>query len=396
MTLEVGSELELEIERLAAGGDGVARCDGRALFVPLAAPGDRLRCRVSEVRRRFARAEIVEILTPGPGRRPAPCPYFGRCGGCTWQHLDEATQARARLEILRDALVRIGHFDRLPAIEWLPSPRAYGYRARARMACSEGAVGFRARRSHEVVDVERCMVLDEDTQRELEALRRDPPSQGEREIRGFGSSALGLQVGRGSFFQANAALWERWAELVAGACGEGDLVVELYAGVGFYTVRLERGFERVIAVERARSGGDLRHNTGADVHQTSAERFAMTQLPELAPDVVLLNPPRSGCDPTVIDALGRTSARRIVYVSCDPATLARDLAPLLASHLVRRIVAIDALPQTHGVESMVVLDSRCGAKIESSTGCEQAGEVLALSNRCWVPAGRREEGTLVE
>ena len=367
MSLEVGDELELVVERLAAGGDGIAHHEGQVVFVARSAPGDRVLALVVELRRRFARAEIVQVLKAGPGRREPPCPYAQSCGGCAWLHLDEATQASARRDILRDALLRIGRLPTLPEIEWLPSPRALGYRARARVARSGGAVGFRARRSHAVVDVERCAVLDPTTQEALEVLRRQPPGEGDVEIRGF-ERPLGLRVSPGSFFQANSALWESWAERVVEVCGRGELAVELYTGVGFYTVRLERAFARVIAVERARSASDLRHNCEVTVEQVSVEKFVLTRLPELEPDLVLLNPPRIGCDPSVIEALADRVPPRIVYVSCDPATLARDISALRDSHLVRRVVAIDALPQTNGVEALVVLDSFARAKIESKAG----------------------------
>src|SRR5262249_52809358 len=116
LSVAPGDELELAIQALAAGGDGVARTDGLAVFVPLAAPGDRVRARVTQVRARFARAEIVELLSPGPGRRSAPCPYYGRCGGCTWQHLDESAQLAARGAIARAALERIAHRTALPQL----------------------------------------------------------------------------------------------------------------------------------------------------------------------------------------------------------------------------------------------------------------------------------------
>jgi 23S rRNA (uracil1939-C5)-methyltransferase len=242
----------------------------------------------------------------------------------------------------------------------LPSPRTLGYRSRARVAVCETAIGFRGASSRNVIDVERCAVLDSDTQQALDDLRRSAHSDvGTRdvEIRGFGGQAAGLRVGVGAFFQANGALWDSWAQTVAAACGEAERIVELYAGVGFYTVHLASRFKRVIAVERARSASDLRYNTDAEVIQMSAEHFCLTQLAGLAPDVVLLNPPRTGCDPVVIDALRSAVPQRTVYVSCDPATLARDIARLGDAFHVSRVVAIDALPQTHHVESLTVLST---------------------------------------
>ena len=218
-------------------------------------------------------------------------------------------------------------------------------------------MGFHQRRAERVVDVDQCVVLDPMTQRELETLRADPPADRDRVvIQGFGSEALGLRVSPGSFFQANGALWQDWRDSVVDACGRGALAVELYAGVGFYTAGLQSRFDRVIAVERASSVADLRVNTKAQVVHKSAEAFAIQGLGGLEPDVLLLNPPRSGCDPCVSDGILESHARRVVYVSCDPPTLARDLSRLADVYHLRRVVVIDAMPQTHHVELFAVLD----------------------------------------
>jgi len=363
LSLAPGDALELEVERLAAGGDGVAHLDGLTVFVPLAAPGDRVQARVVRVQPRFARAEIERVLVAGPARREVPCPYYGRCGGCSWLHLDEAEQARARVAIAREALARIGGIADLPEIEHVPSPKSLGYRSRARVAWERGKVGFRARASREVVDVEACAVLDPATETELSHLRARPPrGHGERELRGYGEAVVvagrRLAVGPSAFFQANRPLWERWQALVVEACGRGESAVELYSGVGFYTVGLVERFARVVAVERSPAARDARVNCPtARVVEEAAEDFASRELAALSPELVLLNPPRAGCHPTVLDALGAARPRRIVYVSCDAATLARDVARLGGRFRVARVVVLDALPQTHHVEIVVVLDS---------------------------------------
>jgi 23S rRNA (uracil1939-C5)-methyltransferase len=362
LSLAPGDELELSVESLAAGGDGVARAAGLTVFVARAAPGDRVRARVTLVRPRFARAEISEILAPGPARREAPCPYYARCGGCSWLHLAEAEQSRARAAIAREALARIAGRPGLPEIEVVTSPRALGYRARARLAYGAGRVGFRARASHEVVDVERCAVLDPETQAALEKLRAARPrGAGELEIRGFGPAVdvagKRLEVAAGAFFQANRSLWERWLELVAEVCGGGELAVELYCGIGFYTSRLCDRFARVIAVELSpEAAASALSNSRAEVTRDSAEHWAPLHLARLRPDLVLLNPPRVGCHRNVSDALRASEAKRIVYVSCEPATFARDLARIGPQFRLRRLVSLDALPQTSHVELVALLE----------------------------------------
>jgi 23S rRNA (uracil1939-C5)-methyltransferase len=362
-SLSVGQRLLLEIDSLAAGGDGTARHEGRVIFVPRTAPGDRVRAEIVRVHRRFARARLLEVGEPGRGRREPPCPHAGACGGCAWMHLEEPVQQAARRDIVRDALERIGRLRDLPEFEEIAAPEPFGYRARARVAYAAGRVGFRAAGSHEIVDVERCLVLDEATQAALGALRSNPPAgAGRVEIRGFGSSVRvagrSYRVGPGAFFQANRPLWDAWLAAVLAACGAGGVAVELYAGVGFYTAGLADRFDRVIAVERSRAARDLARNVPhrVRVEHASAESFATAKLSALTPDLVLLNPPRAGCHRSVSDAIGGARPERIVYVSCEPSTLARDLSRLTSAFRVKRVCVMNALPQTQHVETICTLE----------------------------------------
>ena len=362
MSVQVGAELELAIERLAAGGDGVAHVAGLTVFVPRAAPGDQLRARITRVEPRFARAEIVAVLVPGPSRREAPCPYYGECGGCSWLHLDEAEQSRAREAIVREALVRIAHVESLPGFEHVASPAALHYRSRARLAHARGRVGFRARGSHEIIDIESCAVLDSATETELARVRARPPrGVGELEIRGYGEQLeIGgrvLAVGPSAFFQANRPLWERWRAVVIEACGRGERACELYCGVGFYTQELVLRFARVVAVERSKAARDARSNARAEVVEAACEDWAPCSLEAFAPELVLLNPPRAGCHQMVSDSIRAARPLRVVYVSCEASTLARDIARLGPDFRLARVIVLDALPQTHHVEVVAVLET---------------------------------------
>ena len=361
MRPEVGASVELTIDTLAAGGDGVGRHDGRVIFVPRSAPGDRVQAQLLRLHPRYAHAALVRVLEPGPHRRESPCPYFGSCGGCRWLHLDDAAQEAGRAAILRDALTRIGSMRELPPLTHVRSPRSLGYRSRARVAHARGRVGFRAWHSHEVVDIERCVVFDAETQAELDALQTATPrGSGEIEIRGYSEevevAGRKLHVGPHAFFQANRSLWDRWFEVVVKACGTGQLAVELYAGVGFYTVGVEENFSTLIAVERGAAVHDARRNSKAQVIRAAAESWLPAQVGKLLPDLMLLNPPRSGCDARVIDALRKIAPARVVYVSCEPSTLARDLARLGPNFRLTGLTLLDALPQTHHVESVVTLE----------------------------------------
>jgi len=193
-------------------------------------------------------------------------------------------------------------------------------------------------------------------------LRAAPPAgAGEVEIRGFGAdvevAGKRLEIAAGAFFQANRALWEHWLDVVLDACGRGALAVELYCGVGFYTARLVERFARVVALEGSpAAAANAARNAAAELVAAPAERWAPRNLARLRPELVLLNPPRVGCHINVSDALRGCAALRIVYVSCEPATLARDLARIGPEFRLRRLIALDALPQTHHVEIVAVLE----------------------------------------
>jgi 23S rRNA (uracil1939-C5)-methyltransferase len=378
--------IEVAIESLAAGGEGVAHdASGRVVFVPLAAPGDRVRVRVVEEHVRFARAEIDAVLAEGPSRVAPPCPVFGVCGGCAWQHVDYAAQVAAKRAILGDALARIGGVA-APAIEFVASPQAYGYRGRARVLASGGQIGFRKRRSHDVCAIHHCPLLAAPLDAALAQLAaRAPAEDGEWEL-ALGSDgavrvaklasraqpedrvalrAAGREVAvsSGVFAQANALLLDALATTVLDAAGEGVEALELFAGAGFFTLGLAARFARVVAVESdAAAAIDLAHNGAALRNLRVVESRAETALADpralrLAPDVVVLDPPRGGIGTRATEQLARLGARRIVYVSCDPATLARDLGVLARKRWsLLRVVGFDLFPQTPHVEAIAVLE----------------------------------------
>jgi 23S rRNA (uracil1939-C5)-methyltransferase len=384
--------VDVTIESLAAGGEGIGHdASGRVVFVPFAAPGDRLRVRVVEEQPRFARGEIEAVLAPGADRVTPRCPVFGSCGGCSWQHIDYAAQLEAKRAMLRDALERIGGID-VPTIEFVASPQPYGYRGRARMLVEGGRVGFRKRRSHEVCAITACPLLAPPLDAALAALAAHPPAQGgewelalgsDGAVRRVALAARGpaadriavhvageqFEVSSGVFVQANALLQGALAQTVLDAAGQGGEVLELFAGAGFFTLGLARRFERVAAVESdAAAVQDLSRNCAAAglrqvrVIEAPVEAvLAAIRRHRLAPDVVVLDPPRGGLGPRASQQLARLAAQRIVYVSCDPATLARDLRVLTEKRWsLARVIGFDLFPQTPHVEAVAVL-TRAGA-----------------------------------
>ncbi|MCP5039391.1 MAG: class I SAM-dependent RNA methyltransferase [bacterium] len=395
----LAKELEevISVDSLAAGGDGVGRLgDGRVVFVRFAAPGDRVRIRVPDSGDSFLRAKEFELLEPGRGRKEPVCEYFERCGGCAWQHLDYETQLEAKQRILRDALERIGKLTQLPAIEVVPSPRPYGYRGRTRVLGRGAHVGYRRYHEHALEPVTRCPVLVPALEAELEALAARVREQHEA-----GSAAEDreweLAVGRdgrvrcteldtgvgprvelevageiirvapGGFAQANPLLYQTMFDRVAAALesASAGTLVELFAGAGFFTLGLARRFRRVIAVESdATACTDLSENLATaklaniEVRNARVEEV-LDDLCGRAPDALVLDPPRTGLARGTAGKLAAVRAPHIAYLSCDPATLARDLAQLSASgYRLRSLTAIDVFPQTPHVEALASLEAR--------------------------------------
>ncbi len=397
-TPHTGILVETRIESLAAGGDGVGRMpDGRALFVPLSAPGDRVTVRVVEQRKRYARGEIEDLLEEGPGRREPVCPVFGDCGGCRWQHLEYPVQLEAKRSILAQALRHIGGLSDLGEIPMTASPQPYRYRARARIMVQEQRVGFRRRASNEHCPVGGCPVLVEALDERLAQLARQAPLSGEWELAAgedgrtyaapadaskgatrahsvrFRVEGHSLRNSLGVFSQANAFLRGALVRAVRSAAIRGEDVrraslLELYSGAGMFTIPLAACFARVCAVESsAPTVRDLTANLAAagiahvEVRSERVERLlaGLAVDPWIRPDVVVLDPPRTGLARGSAAHLAGLGALRIVYLSCDPATLARDLSALSGlGYGLDHVEGFDLFPQTAHVESLALLSPR--------------------------------------
>jgi 23S rRNA (uracil1939-C5)-methyltransferase len=382
------NEFSVEVERLAAGGEGVAHAaDGRVVFVPATAPGDRARVRVVETHPKWLRAELVAVEAPGPGRVEPRCPLVGRCGGCAWQHLAYETQRAAKAAILREALERIGGLALPGEVEVVASP-AFGYRGRARIGTARGVVGYRRPRSHALEPTAACPVLVPVLEEALAKLAAAPPARdGEIElaagddgsVRAWGPGGLLLgeaelaiaagahriRVSPGVFFQGNARLRSALLEAVLEAAGSGFRALELCAGAGFFTLGLAARFREVMAVESSPPAvRDLRRNVqAAGVRNVRIEcaplegLLASPRLPGFAPEAIVVDPPRTGLGADVAEAIAGLGARRLVYVSCAPPTLARDLAVLAQRGLrLASVRGFDLFPQTPHVEALAVLE----------------------------------------
>lgn len=389
--------VEVELHGMAGGGEGVARTpDGRALFVAGGLPGEVVRVAITEVRRRHARGELVEVVAPADARRSPPCPHVGDgCGGCDWQHQEEATQRALRRTIVADALARIGRIVD-PAVAAGPALPAWASRTTVRAVVTDGRAGFRRRRSHAPVLVASCAVTHPGAEELLvdgrfgaaeEVVIRVGARTGERMVLATPSAqgvvvpadvvlvgadelAAGAQAwiheamaGRTwrasarSFLQASPeaadALVARVSAAVADLVPEADRMVDLCAGIGLFAGSLARssgGAGEVVAVESSASAvADARHNLAGDpvrvLHST------MGRWRPDPTDVVVADPPRAGLGAEGVARVAGTGATAVVLVSCDAGSLGRDARLLAeAGYRFAGCEVLDAFPQTSHVE----------------------------------------------
>jgi len=385
-----GDVLDVTVEKIVPGGHGLAFADGLTVFVDLPAVGDRVMARVREVKGKIAFADIVSIVEPSPSRIEPPCPYVGRCGGCNFQQMTYTAQLDAKLGILRDCLRRIGKLDYEGEIPIIPSPQEFTYRLRAQWHLDRGQneIGYYARDSRELVAIAHCPILLPELDETLQRVRleADWPSVwsdrgavdaavGDGESVSVDSSELGLKADEiiltaageryhfaaDVFFQGNRFLIDTLIGVALGNAS-GDTALDLYCGVGLFTLPLARRFGRVTAVEEyGRAVGYTRKNVDAaslknvEIVERSVGRF-LAEHKRAEIDFALLDPPRSGTEKKTVLDLIRLRPKRVSYVSCDPSVLARDIRRFLdGGYAIDSIRALDLFPQTHHVETVVHL-----------------------------------------
>lgn len=374
------SEHEVLIERLAFGGEGVGRIHGKVVFVPWTAPGDRAKIRITENGDRFDRGELLEILEPSPDRTTPRCSVFGKCGGCQWQHLKYEAQLLQKESILRETLKRIGKITSPPLLPILPAPDPWQYRNRIQLHRGQaGEIGFFAARSRSIVSFDQCEIADPALNEKVRELRKSPNGQQDSfELVSNGEKVLkrGIDPSERIFSQANPQMNPLLLETVLTfsfspaepAFARRWAVVDLFSGSGNFSFPLAERAGRVIAVEESRpSVQEAENNARRKGIQNieficgSAEWGLKTVYRKKLPvDLLVLDPPRGGAK-EILDLIGLIRPRFLVYVSCDPSTLARDLEFLLRRHFdLDRIQPLDMFPQTYHIESVARLVRREG------------------------------------
>ena len=399
--------IDLYITGIANGGEGIGRLpDGRIVFVPFTIPGESVRIRVLESKKGFVRGELVEILASVPGRIVPRCRHFGVCGGCHLQHMDYNTQINMKTDIVKDVLSRIGGLKEVNIQPIVPSPVEWEYRNQVQYHLHpSGKLGYQRHSSHETIPIEECFLpvkplveirnnldldpqagikrvtfregLDDDYLIVLEGNSIDMPEmeielpfsvvhQSESGIITLaGCDFVQMQikdkvfkVSAGSFFQVNTRMAELMVNHVLSLIPPGklDCILDLFCGVGLFSAFVAEKAKRLIGVESGQSAcSDYAENMDAFDHVELYEGLCEQVLPglDIHPDVMIVDPPRAGTGKVTLESLIRMKPKRIIYISCDQATLARDASQLVkAGYKIMQVTPFDLFPQTHHIESI--------------------------------------------
>ncbi len=388
--LTAGQRIELSLEAWGRLGEAMANYAGQVVFVLGGIPGEKVIAEVIATRRKYVAARALDILEASPDRVAAPCVYYGDCTGCQWQHLSYAAQLRAKQEKVIDALIRVGGLEDVAVRPTLPSPAEYGYRNHARFTVGKrGDLGFVNRETRRFVRIQSCMLMHDGINRILEQLQDRCGETTQLAVRAgrdtgdylvqpalknvdlniptgqkhYLESVDGhtFRVASPSFFQVNVDQAARLIQVVQEGVNlsGGEILLDAYTGVGTFAILLAPYVKKVYAIEESSAAvADAKENA-AEVENIEfllgKTEEVLEQLPE-PPDVVILDPPRAGCQPAALKSLLRLGPPQVVYVSCDPETLARDLKVLCRErYSIDRIQPLDMFPQTHHVECVAVL-----------------------------------------
>ena len=376
MSLKLGDKINLAIHDLAFGGEGVGRVEEFVVFVPFVIPGETAEVEITEVKKNFARAKLLRVLAPAPERVTPQCKYFTHCGGCQYQHIDYAAQLRMKHKQISDLFVRVGKISAEKIAPVIGCPQPYGYRNRIMIRSQWNGpakkleIGFIRADNNFVVDIDECQIAEPPLNEQIQQVRANPPPRGGLKFV-LRVQPEGWSVPKDSFFQNNFFLLPRLVETVKGflqASGAQHLI-DLYCGVGFFGIEAAGAVKSFVGVEydqmairAARENVKLRNVTNGEFIAAKSEEA----LPELLKKYprnetsVILDPPRKGCWPSLLELLRSTRPAQIIYVSCHPATMARDLNILCAEGVfeLARVQPLDMFPQTQHVECVADLRRR--------------------------------------
>ncbi len=394
------NRLTVSVEKLVYGGEALARVNGQVLLAPFVLPGEQIETDAEPGKGKVLRGSNPRILNPSEHRVPPQCEYFGRCGGCQYQHADYDYQLQQKVEILRETLSRLGNFT-VPFEIATVSKEPWQYRNRIQLHFERGNVGYRVADSHELCAITHCPisspklneviaifakmakrpewpkflrsleVFTDETEVQLQIRDTTRPVAARffnacaEAIAGYlpdelnyGAAGYQFQVSRGTFFQVNRFLVDELVKEVLQNY-QGETALDLYAGAGLFALPLSEQFTAVTAVERGGSAfRDLQYNAAKRTNIATIRAATDQHLKQLtaAPDLVIADPPRTGLGPETGEQLLRLEIPQLVIVSCDPATLARDLKSISAKYELRRMTLVDLFPQTFHFETVAHLE----------------------------------------
>ncbi len=420
--------VQAHIESMAFKGYGVARIDGKVFFIPYSVTGDKAWIKIAEKKKNYSIGKLIRLIEPSPWRGNPPCPFFGQCGGCQWQHINDSIQIDLKKEILKEVLKRLGGLKETPPITVTPSPHPYAYRARIQLKAKGEAMGYYQERSHRIVDIDHCPIAHPLVNQIISPLRKafpfffqmeeieinvspeegkgvlilhplsfyqrtkdfvkdflqsHPVLKGIAVVRKKGfvpfgdpylnftislnqrgeKSVLRLRTSPESFFQVNLEQNQSLIRTVLefSDVSEDERVLDLYAGVGNFTLPLASASkeawgieENRVAVEDARFNTERNGIKNCNFMQGRVEDILKHWRRE-RPDLVILDPPRMGCK-AVLDQVVKLKPSKIVYTSCEPTTFARDLRLFSERGFrLQRLSLVDMFPQTYHMEVVGLL-----------------------------------------
>lgn len=373
MSFAAGQKLTLTIHDIAFGGEGVGRAGEFVVFVPFVLAGETVEAELTEVKKNFARAKLLRVITPSPERAGPECKFFAACGGCQYQHIRYEEQLRIKHKQISDLFQRIGGFAQTAVAPVVPCPQPYGYRNRVmiRSQWNKPAqklnIGFVRWDCGLVEDVDECKIAEPALNAQIKHARAHPPPKGGIKIV-LRIPPRDWTVPRDSFFQNNFLLLPQLVETVRKFVRAGGTrhLVDLYCGVGFFGIELAGCVDTFVGVEYDKLAIDAaRKNAGARGIENG--EFIAGKVEEVLPGLVekfsagatsaVLDPPRKGCEPHVLKLLREIQPAQVIYISCHPATMARDLNVLCAEGVfeLANIVPLDMFPQTQHVECVADL-----------------------------------------
>ncbi len=411
MLVERGQHVKLTLDGMGRLGEAMAMLDDKPVFVFGGIPGEEVVAEVIRERRHYIAAQVIEVVKASPHRIQSPCPYFGPCTGCQWQHIDYSHQLELKRHTVEDALTRVGGINNVPVLPTWPSPQEYGYRNHARFTIgSQGRLGFVHKERRRFVDIDSCMLMDAGINGALSQLQsrcaettqlsvRYSPSGGSwliqpalanpeiplesgqkqyQEVMG----GVSFRVAASSFFQVNIPQAEAVANLVRESLqlSGRETLVDAYAGVGTFAALLSPHAAKVIAIEESASaikdaGENLALFPNVEIRQGKTEAVLGELEGEV--DAVVLDPPRAGCQRQALESLMKLAPTRVAYVSCDPETLARDLKVLTTGpYSIEAVQPVDMFPQTHHVECVAILSLKAGHPITLASTSPRRRQIL--------------------